>query len=239
MAGESRLEHIAIIMDGNGRWAKNRGLPRVEGHRRGVNATYAAVEYARKNGIKHLSLFAFSSENWSRPKLEVSFLFKLFSQTLNKYIDEFKRQGIKIIFSGDRSPFSKDFKALLINAEAETKDNKSMTLNIAFNYGGRWDIKQGIQAIVNDAKAGKLDANDINDELISSYLQHSELPSPDLFIRTSGEHRISNFFLWQAAYTELYFTDIFWPDFTHDDFAKAIDWYQSRQRRFGNIEAVI
>jgi undecaprenyl diphosphate synthase len=231
----NQLRHIAIIMDGNGRWAKSRGQMRIEGHRQGVNATYNIVRYAGEQGLNCLSLFAFSSENWTRPKTEVSFLFSLFVKTLNKYINEFHENNIKLVFSGERSALPKKLYATLEEAEKLTYDNSGMILNIAFNYGGRWDITQAAKKMTEACLANQHAVGEISEDLLASYLDKPSLPDPDLLIRTSGEHRISNFFLWQAAYSELYFTDVLWPDFSTDEFDKAIDWYLTRDRRYGGL----
>ncbi len=229
----SAPQHVCIIMDGNGRWARKRLMPRAMGHRKGVEITRKAVEFFVGSGVKHLTLFAFSSENWNRPKEEVSTLMDLFMHSLEKYSVELNEKGIRIRFIGDRNAFSSDLQDQIAATEALTADNDLMTLNIAANYGGQWDILNALKTI-----AGKLQRNEINVEQIDtaefeSGLSLTGTPHPDLFIRTGGEQRISNFLLWQIAYAELYFTDILWPDFNQDEMQKALDVYSQRQRRYG------
>jgi undecaprenyl diphosphate synthase len=229
----SAPQHVCIIMDGNGRWARKRLMPRAMGHRKGVEITRKAVEFFVGSGVKHLTLFAFSSENWNRPKEEVSTLMDLFMHSLEKYSVELNEKGIRIRFIGDRNAFSSDLQEQIAATEALTADNDLMTLNIAANYGGQWDILNALKTI-----AGKLQRNEINAEQIDtaefeSGLSLTGTPHPDLFIRTGGEQRISNFLLWQIAYAELYFTDILWPDFNQDEMQKALDVYSQRQRRYG------
>jgi len=225
--------HVCIIMDGNGRWAKKRLMPRTLGHRKGVETTRRAVEFFARAGVKYLTLFAFSSENWNRPEEEVSTLMDLFIQSLRKYSAELNEKGISIRFIGDRSVFSTALRDQIANAEALTASNELMTLNIAANYGGQWDILNAVKSI-----AGKLQRNEINLEQIDSAefesaLSLSGTTDPDLFIRTGGEQRISNFLLWQTAYSELYFTDILWPDFNESEMQKALNVFSQRQRRYG------
>ena len=229
------LKHIAVVMDGNGRWANQRGAIRIEGHKAGVKATRAIVQYASAQGLPCLSLFAFSSENWKRPRPEVNFLFDLFTRTLKKYLQQFHQENIKLVFSGDRSAFTAKFQQTLAEAETLTQDNRGMILNIAFNYGGRWDIVEASKKIAQQCTEGQLNLSDINEATFANALNHPELPDVDMCIRTSGEYRISNFFLWQAAYSELYFCDVLWPDFSESHFSDAVNWYGQRNRRFGNI----
>ncbi len=226
-------EHVCIIMDGNGRWAKKRLMPRALGHRKGVEITRRAVEFFVRSGVKHLTLFAFSSENWNRPEEEVSTLMDLFMHSLKKYSAELNEKGVRIRFIGDRDAFSHDLQGQIAATEILTADNDLMSLNVAANYGGQWDILNAVKTI-----AGKLQRNEINPEqidtaLFESTLSLSNIPDPDLFIRTGGEQRISNFLLWQIAYAELYFTDILWPDFNEVEMQKALDVYLQRQRRYG------
>ena len=225
--------HVCIIMDGNGRWAKKRLMPRTLGHRKGVEITRKAVEFFVRSGVKHLTLFAFSSENWNRPKEEVSTLMDLFMHSLRRYSVELNEKSIRIRFIGDRDAFSDDLRDQIAATELLTASNDLMTLNIAANYGGQWDILKAVKTI-----AGKLQRNEINPEQIDTALFESALslsatPNPDLFIRTGGEQRVSNFLLWQIAYAELYFTDVLWPDFNEDEMQKALDVYSQRQRRYG------
>lgn len=233
MSLESIPQHIAIIMDGNGRWAKKRMMPRTYGHKKGVDATRRSIAYFAQSGVKHLTLFAFSSENWSRPKDEVSTLMSLFVSSLQKNTDELNKKGIRIRFIGDRTAFSSRLVAQIEESEQKTKDNHVMILNIAANYGGQWDIINAVQALVTQVKAGELEPSDINNERLESQLSLADSPHPDLFIRTGGEQRISNFLLWQIAYSELYFSQQLWPDFDENEMANALESFSSRQRRFG------
>lgn len=233
MTSQSIPQHVAIIMDGNGRWAKKRMMPRTYGHKKGVDATRRSIAYFAQAGVKHLTLFAFSSENWSRPEDEVSTLMSLFVSSLQKNTEELHSKGIRIRFIGDRSAFSKRLVEQIESSEALTKDNQLMTLNVAANYGGQWDIINAVQALAGQVQSGELLPNDINNELLESQLSLSDSPHPDLFIRTGGEQRISNFLLWQVAYSELYFSQMLWPDFDETEMANAIESFSSRQRRFG------
>ncbi|MCP3689472.1 MAG: di-trans,poly-cis-decaprenylcistransferase [Gammaproteobacteria bacterium] len=225
--------HICIIMDGNGRWAKKRMLPRSVGHKKGVETTRLAVEFFARAGVRHLTLFAFSSENWSRPVEEVGSLMELFLQSLQKNTPELNDKGICIRFIGDRTAFSDSLQQEIGATEALTRDNQTMTLNVAANYGGQWDIVHAVKNIANKLAAGELSADVINRSLLESELSLAETPDPDLFIRTGGEQRISNFLIWQLAYTELIFTDVLWPDFAEQDMQATLQEYASRQRRYG------
>lgn len=225
--------HVAIIMDGNGRWAKNRGKPRVFGHRRGVETVREAIRCCSEYGISHLTLFAFSSENWRRPEKEVSLLMELFISTLENEIHRMHENGVRLRVIGDITKFSARLQKAIKNAQALTQNNQQLVLTIAANYGGHWDIINSAKSIANDVKTGKLAVADINESVFSRYLSTADMPDPDLFIRTGGEYRISNFLLWQLAYTEMYFTDVFWPDFNEAEFKKALAAFNSRQRRFG------
>ena len=227
-------KHIAIIMDGNGRWAQKRLMPRVMGHHAGVKAVRKIVEYCAKQNIQVLSLFAFSSENWRRPKDEVSLLMELFMTTLQSEVDKLDKNNIRLKIIGDKSAFPDKLQEKIRLAEAQTAENPGLTLVIAANYGGRWDISQAIQKIAIAVQRGEINPLAINEQLINDYLVTSELPEPDLFIRSGGEERISNFLLWQLAYTEFYFTDALWPDFDQKLLQKAIDSFKGRQRRFGH-----
>ena len=225
--------HIAVVMDGNGRWAKQRFLPRTAGHKAGVKATRRIVELCAQNGIGALTLFAFSSENWSRPDQEVSSLMSLFLSTLNTEIDKLHEQGVCIRFIGDRSRFPARLQASISDAETRTAANQRLKLNIAANYGGRWDIVNAARSLVERIGAGEISEDLIDEQTFGQGLSLDGLPEPDLFIRTGGEQRISNFLLWQIAYTELFFTDTLWPDFDEAAFDEALDWFSRRQRRFG------
>ena len=225
--------HIAIIMDGNGRWARARLLPRYVGHREGVKSVRRAVEACLDKNIKVLTLFAFSSENWRRPGEEVSLIMDLFVNALKKEVAALKRNGVRLRFIGDRTAFSDNLCALIAAAEEETRGNSDLDLVIAANYGGQWDITRAVQMLAGRLAAGELQPQDITPELLAAEICLSELPPPDLFIRTGGEQRISNFLLWQLAYTELYFTDVLWPAFDEQRLDEALLWYANRQRRFG------
>ncbi len=227
--------HIAVVMDGNGRWAKKRHLPRIAGHKSGVNATRKMVQNCVRLNIEALTVFAFSSENWKRPKSEVSGLMSLFVSTLASEVKKLHKQDIKVQFIGDRNHFSQKLQAAIKKSETLTESNTGLVLTIAVDYGGRWDILNAARQLFIQLQHGEITADTISEEWFASRLTMAELPEPDLFIRTGGECRISNFLLWQLAYTELYFSDILWPDFDDDEFQCAIDWYQTRQRRFGKI----
>lgn len=226
--------HIAIIMDGNGRWAQNRFMPRAFGHQAGVKAVRKIVEHCAQQGVEVLTLFAFSSENWRRPKEEVSLLMSLFVETLQREIDTLDKNGIRLRFIGDRSAFPEILQEKMRVGEAQTKENKALTLVIAANYGGHWDMCQAFQKVVDKMAAGELNKQPISTQLIEEHLSTAGLPDPDLFIRTGGEERVSNFLLWQLAYTEFYFTTTLWPDFDQKSLDDAINSFKSRQRRFGH-----
>lgn len=230
---QSVPRHVAIIMDGNGRWARARNLPRTAGHKYGVDATRAIVEICAQRGVEILTLFAFSSENWQRPQSEVNTLMNLFLSTLRRESQKLAKNGIRLRFIGERSAFSSKLQHQIARAEESTATGAAMLLNIAANYGGRWDITQAACALLGDVLAGRLAVGDIGSESISKRLTTASLPDPDLFIRTGGEQRISNFLLWQLAYTELYFTEVLWPDFGETTLIEAFGVYARRQRRFG------
>jgi len=226
-------QHVAIIMDGNGRWAKQKGKIRTFGHKAGVDAVRAAVKFARSSGIKSLTLFAFSSENWKRPEEEVSVLMDLFNLVLNSEVKRLKKNGVRLKVIGDLSRFESKLTDKIAKAEALTADNDELTLNIAANYGGRWDIVNASQQLASQVAAGKIRPDDIDEAAIDAHISTAGLPELDLLIRTGGECRVSNFLLWQCAYAELYFTPVLWPDFSEDVFQQAIDDFAERQRRFG------
>jgi len=226
-------QHVAIIMDGNGRWARANGKPRHFGHRAGVKATHNIVELAAERGVKTLTLFAFSSENWSRPIEEVSNLMGLFLEVLKKEVVTLNTKGIRIRFIGAREQLSGRLRKMLIAAEEQTAGNSRMDLIVAVAYGGRWDIVHATQELAKQVEAGELEAADITEADLSAHMSLAGLSSPDLLIRTGGERRISNFLLWNMAYSELYFTDTLWPDFAAPDFDKALEFYARRERRFG------
>ncbi len=232
--GLTRLpRHIAIVMDGNGRWAKQRDLPRHSGHKAGVKSVRSSVEESVRHGIEVLTLFAFSSENWKRPQKEVSLLMDLFLVALQREVKRLKRNNVRLRIIGDRSAFSEKLQQRIVRAEQETADCSGLILQIAANYGGRWDITQAVRQLAERVAAGEIEPDLIQEETISHHLSFSDLPDPDLFIRTGGDQRISNFMLWQSAYSELYFTETYWPDFDAEAFAQALAYYAGRQRRFG------
>lgn len=226
--------HIAIIMDGNGRWAQKRLMPRAFGHQAGVKTVRRVVEYCANQDVEVLTLFAFSSENWRRPKEEVSLLMSLFMATLQREIDKLDRNNIRLRFIGDRQAFSEKLQKKMSEGENQTQNNTALTLVIAANYGGRWDMTQACQAVAEKVSTGQLQSNQITEALINQHLSLADLPEPDLFIRTGGEQRVSNFMLWQLAYTEMYFTSILWPDFDQSSLDDALKSFKNRQRRFGH-----
>ncbi len=226
--------HIAIIMDGNGRWAQKRFMPRAVGHQAGVKTVRKIVEFCIAEKVEILTLFAFSSENWRRPQIEVTFLIELFISTLRTEIHKLHSNNIQLRFIGDKSAFPDVLQDTMNEGEEKTRQNNALTLVIAVNYGGRWDIAQATKKIALSLKKGELSEDVIDEKLISQYLSLSDLPEPDLFIRTGGEQRVSNFMLWQLAYTELYFTDTLWPDFNEQSMVEAIQSFKKRQRRFGH-----
>ncbi len=226
-------QHVAVIMDGNGRWAKGRGLPRIAGHRKGVEAVRELVAACGELGIPYLTLFAFSSENWRRPETEVRLLLELFLMALDKEVKKLHTSKVRFRVIGDIDRFGPKLGARIQEAEALTCDNQKLTLTIAANYGGRWDIAQACKKLARAAAAGQLDPETVSPESLEPHLSMAGIPEPDLFIRTGGEQRISNFLLWQLAYTELYFTPVLWPEFDRSQFDQALASFVSRQRRFG------
>ncbi|OIJ13132.1 isoprenyl transferase [Anaerobacillus alkalilacustris] len=232
---ENIPKHVAIIMDGNGRWAKKRGLPRIAGHREGMNVINKIVKKANQLGIEVLTLYAFSTENWKRPKNEVDFLMRLPERYLSVELPKLIEENVQIRFMGCMNNLPNHTIQAIEKAVEQTKSNTGLILNFALNYGSRDEIVFAIQNIAKEAASGHLDLNSINHELVSKYLMTEELRDPDLLIRTSGEIRLSNFMLWQLAYTEFWFTDILWPDFSEEHFLEALHVYQQRIRRFGGI----
>ncbi|MEQ8323427.1 MAG: isoprenyl transferase [Vicingaceae bacterium] len=228
-------EHIAIIMDGNGRWAKEQGKNRVFGHRSGVTSVKSVVEGAAELGVKNLTLYAFSSENWSRPKSEVNALMQLLVNSINRETKTLNKNNIRLMAIGELSNLPSSCQKALLKAIDETKGNSHMNLILALSYSSRWELAVAVKKMVGDAMDNKFKLEDINEELIQNYLTTADLPNPELLIRTSGEMRISNFLLWQIAYSELYFTKKNWPDFRKEDLIEAIIDYQQRERRFGKI----
>ena len=226
-------EHIAIIMDGNGRWAKMHGKARVFGHRNGVASVKSVVEGAAELGVKNLTLYAFSTENWSRPKTEVNALMQLLVSSIHRETKTLNENNIRLLSIGDMGNLPGKCQDALEKSKELTKENKHMNLILALSYSARWEMVEALKLMIKDAKSGTIDENDVNETLISEYLATANIPDPELLIRTSGEQRISNFLLWQIAYSELYFTEKLWPDFRKEDLAEAIRDYQKRERRFG------
>jgi undecaprenyl diphosphate synthase len=231
--------HIAIIMDGNGRWAKKKNLPRFAGHKAGVNSVREIIEVASQLGVKYLTLYTFSTENWKRPKEEVSTLMRLLVHTLRKEINHMCKENIRVKTIGDFSALPEKVQQEFTEALDKTKNNDKMQLVIAISYGSRSEIVEAVRRIVKDHAHKKLSYEDITPETLSSYLDTADIPDPDLLIRTSGEFRISNFLLWQIAYSEIYISDVFWPEFRRNNFYEAIRSYQSRERRYGKVSEQI
>lgn len=231
-------QHIGIIMDGNGRWAKQRGLPRYKGHIEGAKTFRRIGEFAADVGVKCLTFYAFSTENWKRPQEEVDAIMQLFREYLIEADDrkaENEEKGISLRFIGDRAGIPEDILALMEHTEAESREKNNLILNIAINYGGRHEITQGVQNIAKKVAAGEITPDEITEEMISESLYTKNIPDPDLIIRPSGEYRTSNFLTWQSAYAELYFTDVLWPDFTEEDLIEALREFEKRNRRFGGV----
>ncbi|MEM9569196.1 MAG: isoprenyl transferase [Cyanobacteria bacterium P01_E01_bin.34] len=228
-------QHIAVIMDGNGRWAQGRGLPRIAGHKQGVETLKELLRCCKEWGIPALTVYAFSTENWRRSSTEVDFLMKLFERMLRRELEELCEEGVRLSFAGNLTALPRTLQKEIERAETATLANTDVRLTVAMNYGGRDEIVKGVKAIAQQASQGTLNPDDINAEFFGRYLYLSDLPDPDLLIRTSGEQRLSNFLLWQMAYTELYFADVQWPDFSIDEFHKALETFQSRHRRFGGV----
>lgn len=231
--GFKKIEHVAIIMDGNGRWAKQKGLKHIEGHKEGAKAVRKAIEASKKLGIKYLTLYAFSTENWKRPPDEVKGLMSLLRSFLDENLDKIHKEGIKLRVIGRIQQIPFPTRRKLLNAVKLTENNKSGTLVLALSYGGRAEIIDAVKKIAGDISEKKLKVEKLDEETFSNYLYAPDIPDPDLMIRTSGEMRISNFLLWQLSYSELYITDVLWPDFDENEFKKAIDDYYGRNRRFG------
>jgi len=226
--------HVAVIMDGNGRWARKRAMPRHAGHRAGVASVRKSVELAAQRGVEYLTLFAFSSENWARPREEVSKLMSLFIEALQREVDELHRNNVRLEFIGAREQLQDGLVKKIADAEAQTQANTGLRLIIAVAYGGRWDIVQAVRQVALKVAAGDISADDIDDVLLASELQLRNIPDPDLLIRTGGEQRIRNFLLWNLAYTEHWFCDVLWPDFGEQQFDEALAFYARRQRRYGH-----
>jgi len=226
--------HVAVIMDGNGRWARARGKPRHAGHRAGVKSVRMTVEAAAERGVSHLTLFAFSSENWQRPEEEVSSLMSLFVEALRREVSELHRNNVRLRFIGARGQLSDGLVRKIAQAEAKTAGNSGLKLNVAVAYGGRWDLVNAARTLASRVKSGELALQDIDDAALAAELQLSDTPDPDLLIRTGGEQRISNFLLWDLAYAELWFTDVLWPEFDKPEFDAALAFYAAKQRRYGH-----
>jgi len=227
--------HIAIIMDGNGRWAKQRGLPRVAGHKRGVDTVKVIVEACAELGVKYLTLYTFSTENWNRPKDEVSTLMKLLLKSLKDRVDELCENDIRLTTIGDINALPNVVQKQLLEDIERTKNNKKMVLNLALSYSGRWEIVKGIKKLCDAVKNNKFDMDDLDEKSFAQFLESNDIPDPDLVIRTSGEFRVSNFLLWQIAYSEFVITDVYWPDFDRQQLYQAIRQFQKRERRFGKV----
>lgn len=228
--------HVAIILDGNGRWARSKGMPRNYGHAQGSKNVERICEEAWRMGIKYLTVYAFSTENWSRPKDEVDALMKLLRNYMKTCLKTAAKNDMKVRVIGDKTRLDEDIRSRIAELEEATKNNGGLNFQIALNYGSRDEIVRAVRKIARDAKDGKLEPESITSEVISSYLDTHDIPDPDLLIRTSGEERLSNFLLWQLAYSEFYFTDVLWPDFTKEELMKAIEQYNSRDRRYGGVE---
>lgn len=223
--------HVAIIMDGNGRWARARGLSRIEGHRAGTDNIRRVIRAFANHGVKYLTLYAFSTENWSRPDEEVRGLFRILAEVIDRELENLHNEGVKLVHLGDLSRLPAELQSKVRKAIVKTKDNTGLTLSLAFNYGGRDDIVQAVRRIIEEG----VQAKDLSEEAISRHLYTNGVPDPDLIIRTAGEQRLSNFLIWQAAYSEYYYTDTLWPDFAEEDIVAALAAYSQRQRRFGGL----
>ena len=232
-------KHIAIIMDGNGRWAKSKGLPRLSGHKAGVKAVRKITETCSKIGLQHLTLFTFSSENWKRPTSEVNALMKLLLSSIHNEINRMIKNNVRFTFIGDINKFNDSIQNELLNAYEKTKNNSGLNLNLALSYGGRQEIINATKNLFKKINSGKINIEDVNENLFSQELYTKNLPNPDLLIRTGGNYRISNFLLWQIAYSEFYITNTFWPSFDEDKLIEAIIEFQNRERRFGKISEQI
>ena len=228
--------HVAIILDGNGRWAKKRMMPRQYGHAKGAQVVEQICEDAWNMGIQYLTVYAFSTENWNRPDSEVKILMDIFSKYMVDKLQKVGQKNMKIRFIGERSRLDKAMIEKIENLEESTKDNTGLNFTVALNYGSRDEMVRAMRKMAAEIKEGKLEPEDITEEKYNTYLDTAELPDPDLLIRTSGEQRLSNYLLWQLAYTEFYFTDVMWPDFNKEELAKAVEWYANRDRRYGKLK---
>lgn len=236
---ETNAQHVAVIMDGNGRWAQSRGKPRRAGHREGVKVAREAIEFFARQDVRYLTLFAFSSENWQRPETEVSALMELFVNVLRREAAQLRKNGIRLRVIGERARFPEAVQSAMREAEQLTRDADKFDVLIAANYGGRWDIVQAAAALAEEVRRGEISPAEIDQSSIAKHLVTHDVPDPDLMIRTGGESRISNFLIWQSAYTELYFSERLWPDMSEDDFAAALSAFAKRERRFGQTGAQV
>lgn len=235
-AGGLRIPvHIGVTMDGNGRWARQRGLPRTEGHREGIKTLKRLVEYSIRYGVAYLTVFSFSSENWSRPKDEIEFIFKLLKRFVERDLKELKQNNVRVRILGEREGLARDLQDIIASVESQTRDNTGLNLNVAFNYGGKGEITAAVRQLAQQVADGELQPEDITEAAIARHLYTEDMPEPDLMIRTGGEQRISNFLIWQAAYAELVFLDSYWPDFSEAEFLTAIEDFSGRERRFGGV----
>lgn len=225
--------HVAIIMDGNGRWAKKRGLPKISGHRAGAESVREAIKAAMESGVKILTLYTFSTENWKRPKHEIEALFKLLDDHIDREFEDFHKNGIRLSVIGRLQDLPENTRKKIEDVIEKTRNNKALVLNLALNYGSRTEIIDAVRKIASESRSGKINPDELDESKFSCYLYTKDMPDPDLLIRTSGEMRLSNFLLWQLSYSELYFTDKLWPDFKKKDFKKALLDYQKRERRYG------
>ena len=240
LEGSGRLpKHVAVIMDGNGRWAQDRGKPRIAGHREGMESVRAVVKASSQLGVQYLTLYAFSIENWKRPPAEVRFLMSLLETYLRRELDELHRNNVRVCCIGKISALPRGVQRILTDAVEHTRENTGLTLTLALSYGSRWDIVRAVQIVALDFRRGKLSPEDLTEDLFASYLQTASLPNPDLVIRTSGEQRLSNFLLWESAYSEIYVTSVLWPEFRREHLLRAIVEYACRERRFGKISAQV
>lgn len=231
--------HIGVTMDGNGRWAQARGKPRTDGHREGIKALRKLVEYAIRYDVAYLTVFSFSSENWRRPKSEVEFIFKLMRRFVESDLQKLHANNVRIRILGDRGELEPGLQNIIAEVEHKTQSNTGLNLNVAFNYGGRAEITSAVKKIAHAVSHGEILPQDIDENLVAKALFTNEIPDPDLLIRTGGEQRTSNFLVWQAAYAELVFLDVFWPDFDETNFVQALEMFSSRQRRFGGIKPIL
>ncbi len=232
---ENPVTHVAVIMDGNGRWAQKRGLPRTGGHKVGAEVLRKIIEWATQTEIEHLTCYAFSTENWKRPKIEVTFLMTLFSSYLEKEVENLKKNGVRLKIIGDKTGLSKKLQKLIVKAESETANGQNLQLNLAVNYGSQQDITEAVRLIAQEVLEGKMNPAEIQVDTITNHLSTAGIPKPDLLIRPGGDFRISNYLLWELAYTEFFFYEKLWPDFTVEDMEQILSDFKNRERRFGGL----